>query len=198
MTFKWRASPAQRRCNKERPADELAGGFSPDPADVRPSAEEPPVSDNGARRSPSMDDWKRSFLNKLNQAQSHWTRRFDETLALEVVPVFDELAEFLRKNGFRVSAPLVEEGRRSFKFELNENTYCLLIFRAGGVGEFELRCECFAPGREPLANRTTTALNHLTRNWVEQQFRDGLDRLVELLAGSDGSTAELRPELLGV
>ena len=74
--------------------------------------------------------WQKSFLGKLKQAQETCEKRFDVAMDECVTPAFEGLAEFLRDHGFKSSSPLSEEGRRSFKFELSENTYVLLMFHS--------------------------------------------------------------------
>lgn len=131
-----------------------------------------------------MEDWKRSFVDKLGHAQSQWNRRFEETLDTVIVPVFEEMAAFLRTNGFHVSCPMRQEGRRSHKFELAENAYVLLIFRATSIGEFELRTEHFVPGREPTMNKALCRVAEVNDTWARQQFQSAMDAFIENLAGS--------------
>lgn len=137
-----------------------------------------------------MDAWKRSFLDKLHRAQARCVRQFEAALSDHIEPVVDELAAFLRDNGFRVSSPLQEQGRRSYKFELAENAYLLTIFRFSGVGEFELRSEVFVPGAEPTLTRTNCRIADVDTAWAQRQFREGLDSLVAQLAGEPHERAE--------
>ncbi len=130
-----------------------------------------------------MDSWKDSFLKKLHKVQSRCAQQFEDALDGSVVPVFDELSAFLGDNGFRVSMPLNEPGRRSFKLELAENAYFLVLFRFAGVDEFELRSETFVPGSEPILERCTGRTSDMDRDWGQSLFQVGLDRLVELLGG---------------
>jgi hypothetical protein len=134
------------------------------------------------REVPAVDGWRRSFLEKLHGALSRCAGQFEETLDRAVVPAFDELTDFLRDNGFDVSSPLSELGRRSFKCELAENAYVLMIFRFSGVGEFELRTETFVPGAEPILDRSVGRLADVDEAWARAQFRSGLDRFIDLLA----------------
>jgi len=143
-----------------------------------------------------MDQWKGTFLDKLNQAQAHWVKRFEDALDNNFLPVCDDYKTFLADNGFRFSVPLREPGRRSFKFELAENAYVLMIFRSAGVGEFELHVESFVPGSEPVLTKLTTRVTDLVESWSTQQLRAGLDGFVDLLAGSTKS--EPVEELVGV
>lgn len=87
--------------------------------------------------------------------------------------------------------PLNEPGRRSFKFELAENAYLLMIFRFSGVGEFELRTETFVPGAEPVLQKAVGRLTDLTEEWAGRQFQGGLDSFVGLLGGSEDAAAAL-------
>ncbi len=137
-----------------------------------------------------MDSWKRSFLDKLHQAQARCIKQFEAALHDAVEPVVDEFTGFLRDNGFRVSSPLNEQGRRSFKFELAENAYLLMIFRFSGVGEFELRSEVFVPGQEPQLSKTVCRIPDVNEAWAQRQFREGLESLVAQLAGESREVAE--------
>ena len=129
-----------------------------------------------------MEDWQKSFVEKLEQARGRWAKRFEETLDHAIVPVFEELGAFARSNDFNVSTPLRDEGRRSYKFELTENTYVLLVFRSTAVGEFELRCESFVPGSEPVLKKSFGRLADIDPNWARQQFQTALHDFVETLA----------------
>lgn len=129
--------------------------------------------------------WKKGFVDRLNQAQQNWLKEFDNAMEHSVVPAFDEIREFLSNNGFRVSRPLREEGRRSFKFELAENAYVLIMFRAAGVGEFEIRAESFVPGREPVLNKAIARVKDLGQRWAGEQFQTALDNFVGLLSGEE-------------
>ncbi|MGE3181616.1 MAG: hypothetical protein AB7N71_08295 [Phycisphaerae bacterium] len=127
--------------------------------------------------------WKNKFIGKLEQAQNHWLREFESAVDKSVTPAFDEFREFLSTNGFSVSRPLKEEGRRSFKFELAENAYLLVLFRSAGVGEFEIRAESFVPGQEPVLSKAIARVNDLSHDWVIEQFQTALDNFVGLLSG---------------
>ncbi len=144
------------------------------------------------------ETWKRSFLDKLNKAQAECASRFEAALESHVVPAFEELTPFLRDNGFKVSSPLREQGRRSFKFELAENAYLLMIFRFCGVGEFELRCETFVPGRDPLLKKSVGRLADLDETWANSQIQGGLDRFVGMLAGQTADVPDFEAELAAV
>ncbi len=130
-----------------------------------------------------MDNWKSSFLEKLHRAQEQCARKFSDAIDQAVAPVFDDLAEFLRDNGFEASTPLKEAGHRSFKMELAENAYVLMIFRFTGVGEFEMRTETFVPGAEPILDKSPCRVVDIDRDWAQRRFQDALDRFVDLLAG---------------
>jgi len=130
-----------------------------------------------------VETWKRTFLEKLHDAESRCARQFTSVIEQAVVPAFDELAQFLGSNGFKASSPLRDQIRRSFKFELAENAYVLSIFRFAGIGTFELQTETFVPGVKPVSERETGRLADVTREWAQRLFQGGLDRFVELLAG---------------
>lgn len=147
-----------------------------------------PDGNNGngtnVNRGPEQGQWKKSFLDKLGQAQQRCALRFEEAIDTHIVSVFDEVAAFVREHGFRTSMPLHESGRRSFKFELVENAYMLLIFRFVNVGEFELRSELFVPGCEPILRKAVGRVADIDAAWAQRQFRGGLDQFVDLLAGT--------------
>jgi hypothetical protein len=147
-----------------------------------------------------MDSWKQSFLDKLGQAQSKWVGQFDEVVKKAIEPAFDELSEFLRSNGFKVSTPLGEQGRRSYKFELAENAYLLMIFRFASLGECELRCESFVPGGEPKFTKLMVRVADVSPDWGLKQFRDSLDEFIDVLNGSSKvprpSAADKEPALV--
>ena len=143
-----------------------------------------------------MEEWKKTFVEKLHTAQEKCAQQFEKTLERAVLPVFEQMRSFLRDNDFDVSTPMSERGRRSFKFELAENAYLLVIFRFTGVDEFELRNETFVPGREPILEKFSGRVADIDRDWTENLFEAGLDRFVERL-GEAG--AEKREEsLVGV
>jgi hypothetical protein len=138
-----------------------------------------------------MDQWKQTFLNKLNQAQSQWIGRFDEAISEHFMPVFEDYRQFLTDNGFRTSMPQREPGRRSFKFELSENAYLLMLVRSAGVGELELRCESSVPGSDPAQSCSIAAISEVTTEWVTQRMRDALETFVGLLSSTTPAAEEL-------
>ena len=142
-----------------------------------------------------MDQWKQTFLNKLTQAQSQWVERFEEALNTHFAPVFEDYRQFLADNGFRMSVPMREPGRRSFKFELSENAYLLMILRSTGVGELELRCESFVPGCDPAQSRVITTVSQVTAEWATERVRAALESFVDLLSEAAPAPVE---ELVGV
>jgi len=135
-----------------------------------------------------VDNWKQSFLKKLDQAQKQCARRFEKAMDEHVVPVFEDLAEFVGSNGFTVSTPMRETGRRSFKFELAENVYVLFIFRFFGVAELELRREIFVPGCEPLLTKSVARVMDINKDWARKRFQTGLDDLLDRLVTQAEST----------
>lgn len=147
----------------------------------------------------NVDKWQSGFLEKLNKAQGSCAKRFEETIDKHVAPAFDDLSLFVRDNGFRVSTPLKESGRRSFKFELAENAYFLLIFRFTGIGEFEARSETFVPGHEPILRKFMGRVADIDETWSRKQFQSGLDGFVDLLSGekmAQASAEELDEQLV--
>lgn len=136
-----------------------------------------------------MDQWKQSFLQKLNKAQTQYQQRFEAALEGPVQTALNEIGPFLCDNGFRTSTPLREPGRRSIKFELSENAYTLLLFRFSGVGEYELRTESFAPGQDPQLARSVGRVCDIDRKWALQRFQKSLDQFVDLLNASTSSEA---------
>jgi hypothetical protein len=143
-----------------------------------------------------VDNWKQSFLEKLHKAQLQCAKQFEEALDRAVLPVFDDLVAFLSDNGFRASTPRNEQGCRSFKAELAENAYILMIFRFLGIGEFELRTETFVPGIEPVLEKRTARVADIDEEWSRRQFQTSLDALIDLLL--DRSAAAVNAELAPV
>lgn len=137
-----------------------------------------------------VDQWKKSFLSKLKEAQDHCADRFEKVLEDSVQPTYSELASFLQDNGFKIGTPVEERGRRSFKFELSENAYVLCIFRSAGVGEFELRIETLIPGREPSLHKVTGGLGELDKVWARNRFQEALDAFVSLLSAQSTPVAK--------
>lgn len=131
-----------------------------------------------------MDGWKKQFVDKLGKAHQNCAMRFEDALDGAFNPIFEDLSTFLRDNGFKVSQPLNEQGRRSFKFELAENAYLLILVRFGGLGDFELRSEAFVPGNKPVIRKFVGGLKDLSTPWAEKQFRSALDQFIELLSGN--------------
>lgn len=134
--------------------------------------------------------WKERFLERLNRAQRRCSEWFESALDEAAGGVFGELEAFLSANGFRVSRPLREAGRRSYKFELAENAYVLFIFRFRAVGEFELRTEIFAPGCEPRLETLSFSIADLKPDWARERFQRALDEFVELLSGESARQGE--------
>lgn len=157
---------------------------------VRPN--EPALQDEVAGEQPANasdgdNGWQNSFLEKLSQAQSRWLRRFEEVLEDAIAPVFANIKDFLADNGFHVSSPLRELGRRSYKFELAENAYLLVIFRSLGVGEFEARYESFVPGCEPSFKKTIVRVSDVGESWARKYLQTGLDNFIDQLAKDNNS-----------
>ena len=143
-----------------------------------------------AKANKGMDAWKQSFVSKLDDARSHWSQRFDNLLESVVNPAFDEFGEFLQNHEFSSSQPMNEPGRRSFKFELSENTYVLRMFRSTGLGSFEVRSECLVPGHDPQNGKSNYRVSDLDDDWARGQFQAALDVFAELLAGSQEQSRE--------
>jgi hypothetical protein len=141
-----------------------------------------------------MDSWKDNFAHKLQSAQSNWNKQFETVLDEQVVPVFEDIASFVRDHGFATSIPLHDDGKRSFKFELAENAYLLMIFRSSGIGEFELRCEAFAPGAEPGLSKSIERLADVNKEWSQQKFQSALDGFVSHLNGKAAGNADAKAE----
>ena len=138
-----------------------------------------------------MDGWKKQFIDKLGKAQQSCAQRFEDALDQAFSPLFDDLSTFLRDNGFKVSQPLRENGRRSYKFELAENAYLLVLVRFGGLGDFELRSETFVPGNKPLLRKFVGGMKDLSTPWAEKQFRTALDSFIDQLSGNHSPAASV-------
>jgi len=141
-----------------------------------------------------VSNWEQTFVNKLNAAQSQYKQAFEHAVSGHVDAAFEGLNEFLGNNGFTLSTPVSEPGRHSFKFELSENAYVLMIFRAQGVGEFELRCETFVPSHEPLLVRVVGQVAEVDQAWATNRFQSTLNGFVERLGESSGPGAS-RPQV---
>ncbi len=177
-------SPRNERPEAPVPAAAVATEPLPVATEMRPV-------DRDKKIDSAQEPWKRQFLDKLSNVQSRWAKRFEEVLDAAVTPAFNELSGFLRENGFTVSTPMRDEGRRSFKFELIENAYLLMIFRCTSVGAFELRNECFVPGSEPNLSKQIYRISEINEEWARQRFQVGLNNFVELLAGKKDQLDEL-------
>ena len=132
-----------------------------------------------------MDEWKRCFLEKLSQVQSRWAARFDQALDDSVVPVFNDLADFLQQNGLTATTPMHKSGCRSLKFELAEDAYLLMIFQSTGIGEFELTRQVFVLGSEPHVRKSTERLANVNQDWAEQEMQSALNVFLERLSAVD-------------
>lgn len=126
-----------------------------------------------------MNEWQRTFLQKLEQGKKKWRKRLEEFLTDRVEPVFAEFEEFAVKNGFEVSAPKCDKSVRLFKFGLTENGYIIFRFGQRGVDRAEARYEAFLPGRDrPACEANHVQIVDADEHWVEHQFQQGLDHLV--------------------
>jgi len=137
-----------------------------------------------------MDQWRQTFAKRLSDVQARWAVQFDETLDNSVQPAFNDLADFLQGKGFLAALPMQEPGHRSFKFELAEDAYLLLIFRARAVDEFELSRQSFALGRETKLRKSTERLTTVTEEWARREFQSALDGFLELLGAPQVPTEE--------
>jgi hypothetical protein len=130
-----------------------------------------------------MQDWKKSFVQKLETAKKQWMHKFEQFVKLSIDPVFHELDEFSTRNGFRVTSPNCEEGTRLFKFALTENGFTLMTFRMRGLEEVQFDCEVWVPGSGRLdQNPVHVPMCDAGPAWVEKQFHTSLDRFVTLFA----------------
>ena len=144
----------------------------------------------------TMNEWQRTFLQKLESAKRQWLHKFEQFATDIVEPVFLLNEEFTSTHGFRVSRQPCEPGHRIYKFAITENGYLLITLRMRGLEEVEVSTEVFVPGlggREPAVKRTTIC--EATEPWVEAQFQAGLDRFIALF-GEAGATAADHAETL--
>lgn len=137
-----------------------------------------------------MDEWQQLFVKKLERVQDRWSERLDEVLDNVAQPVFEELSQFLRHNGFVTATPLRERGRRSFKFEMGEDVYVLVIFEVRSGGEFQLTRQVFAVGEEPQVHRSIERISAVSRKWAQDTYRHALDAFVNLLGGAEEPVEE--------
>ena len=126
-----------------------------------------------------MNEWQRTFLQKLEAAKKQWTHRFEQFAADTIEPVFLTFQEFCSANGFRVSQPPCEPGHRIYKFALTENGYLMMTFRMCGLEELEVHSEAFVPGlgsMDPIDQ--LVSLCDATEHWVEARFQGSLDQFI--------------------
>jgi hypothetical protein len=143
-----------------------------------------------------MNDWQRTFLQKLETAKKQWLHKFERFAEDTVEPAFAVFEDFTAGNGFRVTASPCEPGTRIYKFAVTENGYVMITFRMHGLEEVEASSAMFVPGlggREPTVRRTT--LCEATSAWVEAEFQSGLDGFVDLF-GEAGTAAAPPDDLL--
>lgn len=141
-----------------------------------------------------MQDWKKSFTQKLETAKKQWLHKFEQFVVSAIDPVFQELDEFATRSGFRVTSPSCEEGTRLFKFALTENGYTLMTFRMKGLEEVQFDCEVWVPGAGRMDQEPKcVTMCEGGQTWVEQQFQTALDRFVTLFAeaGANSDSAAL-------
>lgn len=149
----------------------------------------------------AKNDWQESFLRDLDELRSHWVQKFDEVAARCILPVYEEMADFLGKNGLKCSAPLTNKDRRAFRFEFAENAYLLLTFTHDGIEDLLLKVEYFVPGGDPGDYDVRAPLKDLNEDWARDQMQRAMDAFVRAfksssdVAGGD-SPADL--ELLAV
>ena len=144
-----------------------------------------------------MNDWQRSFLQKLEAAKKQWLHKFEDVVAECLEPAFSEFDQFATPQGFTVSAPACEPGTRLFKFGLTENGYVLITFRMRGLETVEACTEVFVPGPEEVEPVSAEAnLCNVDGPWTRQRFEQALDRFIVSFSTAGAADAERVDELV--
>ena len=129
-----------------------------------------------------MNDWRQSFVRKLDTIKKHGVACFEDAAARVILPVFGLYEDFAAANGFQVGAPVQREGVRSFKFALSENAYALISFKSSSFGRVECLGEAFVPGvghLDPVQNAFDAA--DLNEDQIRGHFEESLDSFVGAL-----------------
>ncbi len=144
-----------------------------------------------------MNDWQRTFLQKLDTAKKQWLHKFERFASDFVEPAFDEFAEFTANHGFRVATPNSEPGTRLYKFGLTENGYVLVTFRMRSLEEVEVCSEVFVPSVGAFEPYTTHAsFQDATASWTRKQFQNSLERFVTSFGEAGSIEADRTEELV--
>jgi hypothetical protein len=141
-----------------------------------------------------MNDWQKQFKKKLDRVRSAAQERFEQFACEVLSSTFDRVNTFTGEMGVHGSAPLARQGMRTFKFELTENAYVLMTFRATGLDQCEVESEFVVPHAEHLpACESRVALLDADEQWARDVFQNALDHFADALA----EAYETQPELVG-
>lgn len=143
-----------------------------------------------------MSDWQKSFTKRMDGLRDQWARRFEVLAAETLDPAFEELADFLKTQGFESAAPQKQKGLRSFKFALSEDGYVLVTFRNVGLDAVEGEYEYCLP-RQGMSECVRAARSNagLNAEWVNRCFQQALDAFVERFAQCERSADTREPAL---
>jgi hypothetical protein len=140
-----------------------------------------------------MTQWQQSFVQNLESLRGQWLKDFDRVMNESVAPAFERISGFVGEHGFRVSSPVSQTDRRSYKFEMAENAFLMVFFHHRGINDYMVKTECFVPGREPWDYSESGALNDITLEWATAMFQKGLDTFVT--AFSAANNGDVSPDL---
>lgn len=138
-----------------------------------------------------MNAWQKKFAQKMDGVRSAAQERFEQFACETLTTTFDNMKAFTAELGLQGASPLATQGMRTFKFEMTENTYLLMTFRAAGFDGCEVESEFFVPQSDRIApSQTCVPLLEANAKWAQGVFEDSLDRFAEALAGAFESSAE--------
>jgi len=138
-----------------------------------------------------MNAWQKRFTQKMEGLKNAAEQRFHRFATQSLAPIFEELRAFVEKFGITAQSPLSREGIRTFRFEVNENTYCLLTFRADGMERCDVLCEFYIPQIDKIDPiRVSEEIRAIDAKWGRSIFEQALDLFIEGLTGTYGYEPE--------
>ncbi|MHC4442740.1 MAG: hypothetical protein ACYTF1_08980 [Planctomycetota bacterium] len=133
-----------------------------------------------------MEKWKQKFARKMDDLQERSLANFDRFADEALVPVFNDISEFVTQWDFESSIPHSKAGQRSFKFAVTEDCYVLILFRIEGVNTIRCEYECCFSGKGCIAGpQNSTGVHSASRFWVESCFQKAIDDFVEKFGGGE-------------
>lgn len=138
-----------------------------------------------------MNAWQKRFTQKMDGLKNAAEQRFHRFATQSLSPIFEEFRTFVEKFGITAQSPLSREGIRTFRFEVNENTYALLTFRADGMERCDVLCEFYIPQIDKLDPiRESEEIRSIDGKWGRRIFEKALDTFVEGLTETYGYEPE--------